>query len=118
MRLDSLCLVWPRVLGNPLHDTRLITNHCGVMTFACTITQSKHLPLANRVSSSHCENEISHWLLNNIDLLLAECEIRTASYGQVFFFPFKAQARSARAMKTRKEKTRIHDLPYGPTKRS
>ena len=27
-----------------------------------------------------------------------------------------AQARSARAMKTRKEKTRIHNLPYGPKK--
>ena len=39
-------------------------------------------------------------------LLLAECEVRTASYGPSFFLPFMAQARSARAMKTRKEKTR------------
>ena len=39
-------------------------------------------------------------------LLLAECEVRTASYGPSFFLPFMAQARSVRAMKTRKEKTR------------
>ena len=50
-------------------------------------------------------------------LLLAECEVRTASYGPSFFLPFMAQARSARAMKTRKEKTRIHNLLYGPSKR-
>ena len=37
-------------------------------------------------------------------LLLAECEVRTASYGPSFFLLFMAQARSARAMKTRKEK--------------
>ena len=51
------------------------------------------------------------------NLLLAECEVRTASYEPRFFLPFMAQARSARAMKTRKEKTRIHNLPYGPSKR-
>ena len=45
-------------------------------------------------------------------LLLAECEVRTASYGPSFFLPFIAQVRSARAMKTRKEKMRIHNLPY------
>ena len=50
-------------------------------------------------------------------LLLDECEVRTASYGPSFFLPFMAQAQSARAMKTRKEKTRIHNLPYGPSKR-
>ena len=50
-------------------------------------------------------------------LLLAECEVRTASYGPSFFLPFMTQARSARAMKTRKEKTRIHNLLYGPSKR-
>ena len=50
--------------------------------------------------------------LLDIYLLLAECEVRTASYGPSFFLPFMAQARSARAMKTRKEKTRIHNLPY------
>ena len=53
----------------------------------------------------------------NTYLLLAECEVRTASYGPSFFLPFMAQARSARAMKTRREKTRIHNLPYGPSKR-
>ena len=52
-----------------------------------------------------------------IYLLLAECEVRTANYGPSFFLPFMAQARSARAMKTGKEKTRIHNLPYGPSKR-
>ena len=53
----------------------------------------------------------------DIYLLLAECEVRTASYGPSFFLSFMAQARSARAMKTRKDKTRIHNLPYGPSKR-
>ena len=48
-----------------------------------------------------------------INLLLAECSVRTASYGPSFFLPFMAQARSVRAMKTRKEKTMIHNLPYG-----
>ena len=56
-------------------------------------------------------------LLKDTYLLLAECEVRTASFGPSFFLPFMAQARSARAMKTRKEKTRIHNLPYGPSKR-
>ena len=50
-------------------------------------------------------------------LLLAECEVRTVSYGPSFFLPFMAQARSVRAMKTRKEETRIHNLPYGLSKR-
>ena len=50
-------------------------------------------------------------------LLLAECEVRTATYGPSFFLPFMAQAWSARAMKTRKEKMRIHNLLYGPSKR-
>ena len=52
----------------------------------------------------------------NTYLLLAECEVRTASYGPSFFLPFMAQERSARAMKRRKEKTRIHNLLYGPRK--
>ena len=34
-----------------------------------------------------------------------------------FSLPFMAQARSTRAMKTRKEKTRIHNLLYGTGKR-
>ena len=50
-------------------------------------------------------------------LLLAKCEVRTASYGPSFFLPFMAQVQSTRAMKTRKEKTRIHNLLYGPSKR-
>ena len=45
------------------------------------------------------------FILCCINLLLAECEVHTAiSYGPSFFLPFMAQARSARAMKTRKEK--------------
>ena len=58
-----------------------------------------------------CKNYTSTYLL------LAECEVRTASYGPSFFLPFMAQALRAWAMKTRKEKTRIHNLPYGPSKR-
>ena len=50
-------------------------------------------------------------------LLLAEYSVRTASYRPGFLLPFMAQAQSAWAMKTRKEKTRIHNLPYGPRKR-
>ena len=46
----------------------------------------------------------------------ASARFRTASYGPSFSLPFMAQARSTRAMKTRKEKTKIHDLPYGPSK--
>ena len=49
-------------------------------------------------------------------LLLAECEVRTTSYGPSFFLPFMTQTRSARAMRTRKEKMRIHNLLYGPNK--
>ena len=37
-------------------------------------------------------------------LLLAECEVRTASYGPSFFLPFMVQARNTWAIKTRKEK--------------
>ena len=44
-------------------------------------------------------------ILYHTNLLLAECEVRTASYGPSFFLHFMAQARSARAMKTRKDKT-------------
>ena len=55
-------------------------------------------------------------LSEDIYLLLAECKVHTASYGPSFFLPFIAQARSVRAMKTRKEKMRIYNLPYGPSK--
>ena len=58
-------------------------------------------------------NTIQH----NTYLLLAKYEVRTASYGPSFFLPLMAQTRRVRAMKTRKEKTRIHNLPYGPSKR-
>ena len=44
-----------------------------------------------------------------------------APYGKLwteFFLSFMIQARSAQVMKTKKEKkTRIHNLPYGPSKR-
>ena len=62
-------------------------------------------------------NHLLFYKITNINLSLAECEVRTASYGPSFSLPFMAQARSARAMKTRKEKTRIHNLLYGPSKR-
>ena len=52
-----------------------------------------------------------------IPLISLVCFVRTVSYGPSFFLPFMAQARSARAMKTRKEKMRIHSLPYGLSKR-
>ena len=38
-------------------------------------------------------------------LLLAECEVCTASYGPSFFLPFIAQVRSTQAMKTKEVKT-------------
>ena len=60
---------------------------------------------------------ISRFKQTNTYLLLAECEVRTASYGPSFSLPFMVQARSAWAMKTTKEITRIHNLPYGPSKR-
>ena len=59
---------------------------------------------------------ISRFKQTNTYLLLAECEVRTASYGPSFSLPFMVQARSAWAMKTTKEITRIHNLPYGPSK--
>ena len=63
-----------------------------------------------------CNSSSNSISSSSIYLLLAECEVRTASYGPSFFLLFMAQARSARAMKTRKETTRIHNLPYGPKK--
>ena len=69
--------------------------------------------LAIRIETN---SEINKEVLSRY-LLLAECEVCTASYGPSFFLPFMAQARSARTMKTMKEKTRIHNLPYGPSKR-
>ena len=38
-----------------------------------------------------------------INLLLAECEVHTASYGPSFSLPLMAQVRSARAMTENKE---------------
>ena len=40
-----------------------------------------------------------------------------ACYGLSFFLPFMAQVRSMQAMKTRKDKMRIYNLPYGSSKR-
>ena len=59
---------------------------------------------------------IYYYVSCNTNLLLAECKVRTASYGPRFFLPFMAQVQSTRAMKTRKEKMRIHNLPYGLSK--
>ena len=48
------------------------------------------------------QNGLNTKLIVNKYLLLAECKVRTASYGPSFFLPFMAQAR-------RKENTRIQD---------
>ena len=81
-------------------------------TYGPGIDQSQHAKSVSHIII--CSNNN---IYNNTYLLLAECEVRTASCGPSFFLPFMAQARSARAMKTRKEKTRIHNLPYGSSKR-
>ena len=44
---------------------------------------------------------------SNTYLLLAECEVRTASYGPILFPSFKNKEG---------RKTRIHNLPYGTSK--
>ena len=77
-------------------------------------TTTKYKFVLNPVKVLH--SDCYHCVHIHIYLLLAECEVRMASYGPSFFLPFMAQARSARAMKTRKEKTKIHNLPYGPSK--
>ena len=71
--------------------------------------QNTHITL----NASHC---IFMMVWKNTYLLLAECEVCTASYGPSFFLPFMAQAQSAWAMNTRKEKMKIHNLPYGLSK--
>ena len=50
-----------------------------------------------------------------IPLISRVRQVRTASYGPSFFPSFYGP--SARAMKTRKEKMKIQNLPYGPSKR-
>ena len=59
----------------------------------------------------------TYLLLHYITSQYVECEVRTESYLPSFSLPFMAQVRSVRVMKTRKDKTRIHNLPYGPSKR-
>ena len=62
----------------------------------------------NAIVSIGCAVVISSIRTNQTEaciyLLLAECEVRTASYGPSFSLPFMTPARSARAMKTRKGK--------------
>ena len=53
----------------------------------------------------------------NTYLLLAECKVRTASYGPGFFLPFYGPGAKRAGHETRKEKSRIHNLLYGPGKR-
>ena len=85
-------------------------------THVATLLDILHAIVA--VSGSHIKIVLCNVAESNyINLLLAECEVRRASYGPSFSLPFMAQARSAWAMKTRKEKTRIHNLPYGLSKR-
>ena len=91
-------------------NTKVKYSHCWLLlTFLAIIIFSHSKTLGTSGL------EAVQW--SNTYLLLAECEVHTASYGLSFFLPFMAQARSARAMKTRKEKTRIHNLPYRPSKR-
>ena len=47
--------------------------------------------------------EILFWMLYNINLLLAECEVRTASYGPSFFLPFISGPSAKRAGHESKE---------------
>ena len=43
-------------------------------------------------NQSNCLKSNNQWTVFNNNLLLAECEVRTASYGPSFFLPFMAQA--------------------------
>ena len=78
---------------------------------ACKLLLSSNKILINLERSVFTGNANLRFRSVNTYLLLAECEVRTASYGPSFFLPFMAQARSARPIKTKKEKTRIHNLP-------
>ena len=46
----------------------------------------------------------------NINILLAECEGRTASYGPSFFLPFMAQARSGTEPEEEKVEEQKQDI--------
>ena len=85
---------------------------CNTADWKRLVTVLSTLYLDKQMAFTDKTKSIKH----NTYLLLAEWEVRTASYGPSFFLPSMAQARSARAMKTRKEKTRIHNLAYGPSK--
>ena len=85
--------------------------HNAVLTFTVTMlcTSVSNLcdipPVYSHVSATgfHCTWPPTCTCIRTY-LLLAECEVRTASYGPSYLLPFMAQARSAQAMKTRKEK--------------
>ena len=55
--------------------------------------------------------------MNNTNLLLAECSVRTASYGLSFFPSFYGPSAKRTGHESKEGKTRIHNLPYGLSKR-
>ena len=97
-----------------MNNYSLFTSTSGKNCYISFI-QKKSKSLLQEVITVKIHKQIPSWITNH-NLLLAECEVRTASYGPSFFLPFMAQARSARAMKTKKEKARVHNLPYGLSK--
>ena len=125
MLLMSRCHPWPgggkypRPIPPPMSPKRL-----NILEWWTTCSRESHLQESKHNCSSqgggpqrfttNCRRTQFKYsyLLVCVYLLLAECEVRTASYGPNFFLPFRAWA-----MKTRKKKTRIHNLPYGPRKR-
>ena len=102
-------LLWPKRKNEDRHDFFTGITHYYISHSNPSCTKN------NKQTNKNFISIIFAYVYTN--LLLAECEVRTASYVPSFFLPFMAKARSARAMKTRKEKTRIHNLPCGLSKR-
>ena len=102
---------WARSMQSKLKDCRQ------TMAKPPTTSQSSPRTSKNPHITPGAIYLLYYYQCYQIPLISLVCSVRTASYGPSFFLPFIAQARSARVMKTRKEKTRIHNLPYGPSKR-
>ena len=66
---------------------------------------------------THTHTQLHTHLHSHTYLLLAECDVRTASHGPSFFLLFDGPSAKRAGDETRKEKTRIHNLPKGPSKR-
>ena len=83
------------------------------------LNQLNHSENRNKASHLFFHIEVKLPMVQKLSVLDKERntnEVLTASYGPSSFLPFMAQARSARGIKSRKGKTRIHNLPYGPSK--